>query len=311
MNLAPVAIIAYNRPVHLSMTLDALRRNELSSATELFIYCDAAKSSEGESLAKEVREVARQATGFASCTVIERDKNIGLVNNITSSATELVNKYGKVIVVEDDLITSPFFLRYMNDGLNTYEHDKEVASIHGWFVPHTKRNVPETFFLKGGDCLGWGTWKRAWDFFEFNAPKLMSELESKNLCAAFDRHPACEMTKLLQYCIDKKVQSWAICWHAGLFLRDMYTLYPGHSLVHHIGDDGSGTHFKEKEKTKRRPFLKTPVTVTRMPITEHTAMADLLIQDAVQRRKERRRRKRKPIAKKISDGFLRIFRRLF
>ncbi|MGB4775168.1 MAG: glycosyltransferase family 2 protein, partial [Daejeonella sp.] len=155
--------------------------------------------------------------------------------------TEIVNKYERIIVLEDDLVTSPYFLQYMNDGLNVYKDCEEVISIHGYIYP-VSVELPETFFIKGADCWGWATWKRGWDLFEPNGEKLLNEIIKRGLTYQFDFNGSYPYTQMLKDQIAGLNNSWAIRWNASAFLKNKLTLYPGKSLVQNIGNDGTGTH---------------------------------------------------------------------
>ena len=165
MSLAPIVLFAYNRLEHLKKTINALQKNILALDSELYIFSDGAKNEETLQQINKVREYIKTITGFKSITIIERKENLGLANSIISGVTEIVNKYGKIIVLEDDMVTSRHFLKYMNDALDYYENENRVIGIHGYIYP-VKKELPNTFFIKGADCWGWATWKRGWDLFE-------------------------------------------------------------------------------------------------------------------------------------------------
>lgn len=242
MSLAPIVLFVYNRLWHTRQTIEALQRNELARESELFIYSDGPRPGVEEKV-KEVREYLKTIQGFKSLTIIERDKNVGLANNIIEGVTNIVNKYGRIIVLEDDMVTSSGFLTYMNEGLQLYANEERVASIHGYIYPvkHPEK-LPETFFIRGADCWGWATWTRAWRYFEPDGQKLLDELKKRKLTKEFDFGGAFPYTTMLKDQIQGKNNSWAIRWHASIFLRDMLTLYPRYSLVQNIGMDNSGTH---------------------------------------------------------------------
>jgi hypothetical protein len=239
--LSPIVIFAYNRPQHLRQTVEALLKNEYASESDLIIYSDGYKDEKSREGVEKTREYIHSITGFKSIQVIEREKNWGLANNIIDGVTTVVNTYGRIIVLEDDLLTSPYFLKYMNEGLNFYENNEEVISIHA-YIFSVKGVLPETFFMKGADCLGWGTWKRGWDLFEPDGSKLLSELICLHRTKEFDFKGSYPYTKMLKKQVEGKVGSWAIRWYASAFLRNKYTLYPGRSLIFHNGSDGSGTN---------------------------------------------------------------------
>ncbi len=239
--IAPVAVFAYNRPNHFQKTLAALSANVLASRSDVFVYLDGPKSESDSVASKKIQEICNGAINFNRLTIVPRDRNLGLASSIISGVMELCDLHGRVIVIEDDLVTSPFFLSYMNDALNLYQFEDSVASIHGYVYPISAR-LPETFFLRGADCWGWATWKRAWDHFEPDGSLLLSQLKKLKLEDEFNFGGACGNSQMLEDQISGRNNSWAIRWHASAFVKNMLTLYPGRSLVKNIGHDGSGTH---------------------------------------------------------------------
>ena len=243
MSLSPIVLFVYNRPWHTQQTIEALQKNTLAGESELFIYSDAPKSEEDREKVQAVREYTHSVEGFKKVTIIEREKNWGLADSIIDGVTEIVNKYGKIIVLEDDLVTSPVFLEYMNDGLERYKNEDMVASIHGYIYPIL--DLPDLFFIKGADCWGWATWKRAWAIFEGDGKKLLSKLKQRQMEKEADFNGCYGYTQMLRDQITGKNNSWAVRWYMSAFLKGMVTLYPGKSYIHNIGNDESGTHCGE------------------------------------------------------------------
>lgn len=239
---APVVIFVYDRLEHLRLTINSLQLNNLAQKTDLFIYSDAAKLKENEENVVSVRKYISSITGFQSIKIIHRESNLGLANSIISGVSETLKEYKKVIVLEDDLITSPYFLNYMNDALELYKDHSEVASIHGYIYPIDNKGLPDYFFIKGADCWGWATWDRAWRHFEPDGKLLLQQLETCQNKVDFDFSGGYKYTKMLRDQVLGKNNSWAIRWYASAFLRGMVTLYPSRSFVHNTGNDGSGTH---------------------------------------------------------------------
>ena len=248
---APIVLFTYNRFKHTKQTVETLRKNELASESELFIYSDAPKNKEVEKKVIKVREYIKTIDGFKKVTIIEREKNWGLANSIIDGVTTIINKYGKIIVLEDDLITSPYFLRFMNEALDFYKDEQKVCQINGYsyFEKYiNKYNLDDLLFLKGADCLGWATWKRAWDIFNSNTLDLYKEVQIRNKIREFNRDNNYNYMKMLKSQMDGKIDSWAIRWYASAFLKDLYTVYPNKSYVYHTGNDGEGTHYTILDK---------------------------------------------------------------
>jgi hypothetical protein len=240
-SLAPVVLFAYARAEHLRRTVTSLRANPQAAQTDVYIFCDAAKRPEHQVQVDRVRAFASSVDGFRSVTLSLAERNAGLARSVIEGVTDVLTRHGRAIVLEDDLELSPHFLHYMNDGLQRYEHDERVASIHGYIYP-VEEPLPETFFLQGADCWGWATWSRAWSGFETDGRVLLAELRARALCHHFDFDGQYPYTDMLVDQIAGRNDSWAIRWHASCYLKGLLTLYPGRSLVENIGNDSSGTH---------------------------------------------------------------------
>src|SRR3989344_4735411 len=207
--LAPIALFVYNRPEHTRRTVEALLKNEGASESALFVFSDAAKNPVAAEGVQEVRAYLKTITGFKSIEILERRENYGLARSIVEGVTDLTNRFGQVIVLEDDLVTSPYFLRYMNEALALYADEERVVSIHGYVYPVTG-TLPETFFLRGTDCWGWATWKRGWDLYEADGAKLLAELKSNNFLESFDFGGAYRFSDMLRRQVRGANDSWAI-----------------------------------------------------------------------------------------------------
>lgn len=249
--VAPIALFVYNRPGHTRKTVEALQKNYLASDSDLIIFSDGPKDSlESQEGVLMVREYLKTITGFKSVEIITREKNYGLAKSIITGVSEVINKYNRIIVLEDDMVCSQYFLQYMNEALNFYEFEDQVISIHAYIYP-VKKILPETYFLKGADCWGWGTWKRGWDLFESDGQKLLDELETKKLTKEFDFACSYPYIKMLKNQIAGKNNSWAIRWYASAFLKNKLTLYPRESLIFNTGFDGSGTHCSGEDNSNK------------------------------------------------------------
>lgn len=245
-HLAPVALFCFNRPNHLKKTLINLKKNYLSKQSKIYVFSDGAKNKDDYHKVKMVRELIKNFDGFGDKQIILRNKNYGLAKNIVNGIDYVLKKENKIIVLEDDLITSKFFLEYMNLNLNNYEKNNKVASIHGYIYPVEKKNLPNYFFIRGADCWGWATWKRAWRKYEKNPKTLLSRLKKTNQVKEFNFNNSKDYFKMLEKNLYSNNKSWAIQWYASAFLENMFTLYPKYTYVKNIGLDGSGKNTRIK-----------------------------------------------------------------
>ncbi|WKJ88631.1 glycosyltransferase [Methylomonas montana] len=241
MNLSPVVLFVYNRPWHTRQTIEALQKNELAFESELIIYSDAPKNDDSRQTVMDVRSYIKSIQGFKKITIIEREKNWGLSKSIIDGVTTIVNQYGKIIVLEDDLVTSRFFLKFMNEALNFYQNEKKVFHISGYVYPINTKNIDSTFFLKPTTCWGWGTWDRAWKYFVKDSDLYLCLFNKKmiydyNLSGAYRYFDQIRLNK------KGRIDTWAVFWYASSFLNSALSLHPKDSFVRNIGHDGFGVN---------------------------------------------------------------------
>ncbi|MCL1857593.1 MAG: glycosyltransferase family 2 protein [Kiritimatiellaeota bacterium] len=267
-------MFTYKRLAFTQATVEALRANPEAAETELFVFSDGPKTEADGAAVEAVRAYVRTVTGFKRVTFHDSPVNKGLSRSIIDGVSQMVEAYGRVIVMEDDLVSSPYFLRYMNAALQRYEQADEVGAVVGglWFGfqnRHLTTPMPETYFIRGSGWLGWGTWKRAWAHFEKDGSALLRALEERQLTHEFSFNDTSEYTQMLQAQIDGKNDSWAIRWQASLFLKGKLTLHPGVSHILHIGYDANATHCNATHAQQRpQTPVWRPTEVAAIPLCE-------------------------------------------
>ena len=221
------------------MVLTALRQNSGAQESPLYIFSDASRGEDDIEDVKAVRKLSRNVKGFAEITVTERPVSFGLAENIIAGVSEVVKRHGRVIVLEDDIVTSPGFLRYMNDALDFYEKKPRVMHISGWNYPIDPRSLPDTFLWRVMNCWGWATWADRWQFFSKNSAALIAEF-SRDDIYRFDVDRYGDFWSQVTRNQLGEIDTWAVFWYASIFKRDGLCLNPSQSLVRNIGHDGSG-----------------------------------------------------------------------
>ena len=263
-NLAPIALFVYNRPDHTRRTLNYLQKNVLAEDSRLFIFSDGAKTDADKPKVDQVRQLIKEVSGFKSVKVINSKQNNGLANSIIKGVTQLVNEYGKVIVFEDDLLSSKYTLEYFNEALTRYANEEKVMHIGAYMFDLEDKKLPETFFYRIATSWGWATWARAWKNFEPDVDTLIAQFDKQKIYA-FSIDGTMNFWKQIQEFKAGKNNSWAIRWYASIFLKGGLTLNPSHSLVHNIGHDGTGVHSNIENtyqvKIAQKPVKEFPAVV--------------------------------------------------
>ena len=238
---APILLFTYNRPAHTRRLVESLLQNPESARSRLFIYSDAPRDEAARPAVDEVRRYLRTLSGFGGIHLVERTENWGLARSVINGVTSLLQDFDRVIVLEDDLVLSPVFLRFMNEALETYQDEPRVGHIQACDFTQDP-SLPETFLIKWTGSWGWATWRRAWKLFNPDGRALLNELEQRHLTREFDFGGAYRYTRMLRRQVKGLNDSWAIRWNASLFLADVLSLNVGRSLVQNGGFDGSGTN---------------------------------------------------------------------
>lgn len=253
MKLAPIVLFVYNRPWHTMQTVKGLLQNELAAQTDLIVYSDGPKSSKAKDSVEEVRKYIRSICRFRHVNIIEREENLGLARAITMGVTDVIEEYGRVIVMEDDMISSPYYLRYMNEALNLYNDEDKVMHIAGYTLPFNKAGLPETFFTRAPYCWGWATWKRAWKHFRHEATSLES-IFTAEMKYRFNLDGSKNFWSYVEKNKKGLLDIWTIFWYTSIFLNSGLCLNAAHSMIDNIGQDGSGIN------CGRSGVLKTDIT---------------------------------------------------
>ena len=235
----------------------------MANQSDLFVFCDGPKNeanSKTHEAIKQVRALVKSKSWCKTVTVYESESNKGLANSIVEGVTQIVNQFGKIIVLEDDIVTARGFLRYMNEALDLYEHEDNVMHI-GSYLPYTNsyKKLPETFLSRFMSCWGWATWKSSWQRANFDTRELYEQLNNPKVRYDFNLEGVLNFHEQLENNINGSIHTWAIKWFASIFLCNGLCLYPSHSLTKNIGFDGTGENcnlLDVKERESGRDFIK-------------------------------------------------------
>lgn len=243
MKLAPIVLFTFNRLDHTKKTIESLKQNIFAKESELFIFSDGARNNEEEVVVNNVRNYLINIEGFKTINIIESKKNKGLAKSVIDGVTDIINKYGKVIVLEDDLVTSRYFLKYMNESLDVFKERNDIWSISGY---GPSINIPieyeeDIYITKRGSSWGWATWQDRWKKVDWNVSDYELFKRNKEMIIDFNRSGK-DLAPMLEDQMCERIDSWAIRWVYSQFKNSMYTVYPVKSLVKNIGNDLTGTH---------------------------------------------------------------------
>ena len=242
MDISPVVLFTYQRLDHLRQTIESLKANNYADLTDVYIYSDAAKTPQDVVHVNNVREYLRTLDGFKSVSIIEREYNWGLADNIIDGVTTVINRHGKVIVLEDDLVSSEYFLQFMNEALCRYQDEPKVMQISGYSHGIDKEGLESVFFLRLAYPWGWATWADRWKNFQRNTDKLIEKFTANDIYHFTLEGTYNDFWRQVLANHTMAIHTWWVFFYASVFQLGGLTLYPKSSCIKNIGCDGSGVH---------------------------------------------------------------------
>lgn len=263
----PVAVFTYNRPGHTSRALDALSKCKDVDACEFYFFSDGPRSDETRIEVEATRSVLREWAKVFAAQIIEQPSNLGLAKSIVGGVSDLCKRYGRVIVIEDDLIVSPDFLRYMIQSLDHYKDEPRVMQVGGFTISPPEGLSTDTFLLPVTTTWGWATWQRAWQSFAWKPKDFAVAKNDRQWCELFDLHGAGSFSAMLEDRLAGRNDSWGILWWYAVSRSNGLVLYPSQNLVWNGGFDGSGIHcgsgdFLQQGEESHYSKAKLPITIS-------------------------------------------------
>ncbi len=243
MNCSPIVLFVYNRLDHTRETIEYLKRNIFADSSDLFIYSDASKNENQLDAVTKVREYIRKIDGFKTISIIERPINYGLSKSIIDGVSEILDIYDSIIVLEDDIVTSPFFLKFMNEALSAYKEHTNIGSITGYSLPIS---IPtdyamDIYLTHRHSSWGWATYRWVWEKVDWDVMDYSDFKKDKKKRDLFNIAGE-DMAEMLDKQMQSKINSWSIRFDYSCFLRRLYSVAPVKGLVRNIGFDSSGIH---------------------------------------------------------------------
>lgn len=263
MGLAPIVMFVYNRADHFIQTFEALNKCPEAAQSDLYIFSDGAKSEKDKDRVVEVRETLKSVkknNGFKNVYIVESPQNRGLAASVIAGVSEVIEKYGKAIVLEDDCITSPYFLKYMNRCLDYYEKDEQIGSIAG-FTPELKflDTFQDDVFMAYRSCsCGWATWKKRWEHVDWDLKDMKDFYNNPELIKKLNSNGSDRFIRLYRQ-TKGNGSSWSVRFGAHLVKNNQLTVYPRYSYIQNIGCDESGVHSKSEDAIKMRVDLSKAI----------------------------------------------------
>jgi hypothetical protein len=260
---APIILFVYNRPEHTRQTVASLQACDLARESHLYVFADGPKSPADAPGVQAVRQFLQSVVGFAGVTVAAREENRGLARSVISGVTEVLQKHGRAVVLEDDLVFARNYLQFMNDALDAYRGSKHIFSVSGYSypLPVPADFTDDVYLLPRASSWGWATWRDRWEQADWEVADYPQFLLSQSVQDGFAEGGR-DLVYMLQKQQRGRIDSWAVRWSYAHYKHGAYCLFPAKSKVHNTGNDKSGTHSPRTTRFRTEvsgaPYRLTP-----------------------------------------------------
>ena len=271
--VAPIILFTYRRAAHTRRCVESIKRSPLAAESKLYIFSDAPKGNADLADVLAVRSYLKTVTGFKSVVIEEATENRGLANSVIYGVGKVLEEHGRAIVLEDDLILSPYFLSYMNEALEMYKDEEDVININSHILS-SPMTFNDNFFISFANSWGWATWKRGWSYFESDAQKLLAKIEEQGREREFDM--GYHFTRMLREQCEGKINSWAIRWNASIFVNKKLSLNVGKPLVVNGGFGEGATHCNTPDLFSVKLYTEEIRPQKIVPVEENKKMRNKL-----------------------------------
>jgi hypothetical protein len=265
---APVLLIIFNRPETTLQVFNAIRE---AKPKKLYISADGPRPGNISDINTciKAREIVKQIDW--ECEVHYRflDQNIGCGTGPSSAISWIFENEERAIILEDDCVPAQAFFWYCYDLLERYKDDTRVMVISGsnW-NEERKRNNDSYFFSRFGSSTGWGTWKRVWNYFDYDM-KLWPQFKmNRNIQDIFKNKAEIKyFTKAFDYAFASHKDSWDYQFLFTVWGNGGLNIFPASNLVSNIGVLGTHSnssfdfHFRpvnENFKIQKHPDFILP-----------------------------------------------------
>lgn len=254
----PIVLFAFIRLDTLQKTISALQNNYLANQSDLFIFVDGPKNEEQILLQKPLISFVQSIKGFHSVNIKLSDINKGLDPSIIEGVSEIINRYGRVIVLEDDIVTTPNFLDFMNQALDMYADNDKVMSISGFGldVYKPKEYESDVYLFGRSTSWGWATWKDRWNSIDWEIKDWEEFKSDKRAIREFKKRGGSDMFSMLKTCMDGGGM-WDIRFCYNMFKQNRFSIIPFSSKVENIGFNDLATHCKTVKYNRFKYTLDT------------------------------------------------------
>ena len=275
----PVLFLIFNRPKLTSHVFKAIQKVK---PLRLFIAADGplADRPDDADLCNRARKIATAVDWECEVNTLFRERNLGCQRAVSSAIDWFFENVDEGIILEDDCLPHQTFFWFCQELLERYKDDERIFVISGNnFQKGQKRTEYSYYFSLFNHCWGWATYKRAWQYFDFDLrlwPKINQEKYLPDILA--DKNTYNYWKKIYQDVFDGKINSWAYRWTFACWVQSGLSVLPKINLVQNIGFGKDATHTKGNGSIESLPAHAMDFPLDHPPVMIRNVQADQFTQ---------------------------------
>jgi hypothetical protein len=272
-----VALFVFNRPGLAARVFEAIRK---ARPPRLFLIADGPRHAEDEPKCEASQALAEQVDWDCEVLTNFSETNLGCGHRVASGLDWVFARTNEAIILEDDCVPVDCFFNYCDELLAHYRNDRRVMHIGGSsFLPPGGRCKHSYYFSKYASCLGWASWRRAWQHYSFGIPKWPEFKRNRLELVCPDRIEAAHWVRRLDpIARGERSDVWDYQWSFSLWEQKGFAVVPTVNLISYIGVGDDATHSKKVPRWHNRP-LGSITDLVHPPAVAHDAELDRITFD--------------------------------
>lgn len=242
-----VLLIFFARPNTLKKVFAKVKE---AKPSRLFLACDGPRENNPQDIEKieECKKIVADIDWECDVYTNYSKENLGCGKGPASAISWAFQFTDKLVILEDDCVPDDTYFTFMKEMLDFYENDSRIGLISGFnHFKHWDCNGDSYFFTKTGATLGWGTWKRVWEKYDFFIKDIGNPYVSKLLqkevvhkCAGKNR--VLDWQRAARETQSQKVNYWDYQFGFVKYSQSYLTIVPTGNLIYNIGVGAGSTH---------------------------------------------------------------------
>jgi len=231
----PVLLIAYRRPIETKQVLMQIKKYY---PNDLYVFVDYAAN---DSMVEQVKDLVNDNDWALNVHTNFQNVNLGCGLGPVEAINWVLSLNEYAVILEDDCVPSDSFFYYLEWALNYKLNDLDCYMVSGnkYSLLKTKNSATKTKFAF---THGWGTWKRAWNGYDYNISSWNELSKNEMKFIPYYAYRKYWIKVFNNVYLDNEKTYWDYQWQYHIWLNKGFSIQPPINQIRNIGFNLNATH---------------------------------------------------------------------